>query len=52
MEKQEERRKMLEGIEKEIEKLDKQKDEFPDYANRIAELKKEKESLKKDLGIK
>lgn len=50
MDEQEERRKLLKGIEEEIEKLEKQKDELPDYENRIAELKKEANKLRKELG--
>jgi len=46
-----ERERMLRGIEEEIEKLNKQKDELPDYENRIEELEKEAKALRKDLGI-
>ncbi len=52
MDKQKERRKLLKGIEEEIEKLEKQKDKFPDYENRITELQKEAKALRKDIGIK
>jgi len=31
--------------------LEKQKDELPDYENRVNKLKKEADKLKKDLGI-
>ena len=51
MDKQKERTRMLKGIEEEIEKLEKQKDEPPDYENRVAELKKEANKLRKELGI-
>lgn len=52
MDKNKDRARMLKGIEEEIEKLDKQKDKLPDYANRIAELNKEAKTLRKELGIK
>jgi len=45
-----ERERMLKGIEEEIEKLKKQKDEIPDYDNRVKELKKEANKLRKELG--
>jgi len=50
MEKQKERLRLLKGIEKEMKNLEKNKDKFPDYENRIAELRKEEEALKKDLN--
>jgi len=51
MDKQKERRRLLEGIEEEIIKLEKEKDKLPDYENRVAELKKEANKLRKELGI-
>ena len=51
MDKQKERRRLLEGIEEEIIKLEKQKDKLPDYENRVAELKKEANKLKIELNI-
>ena len=47
-----ERLRLLKGIEEEINNLEKQKDKFPDYENRIAELRKETQELKKELGLK
>ena len=51
MDKNKDRVRMLKGIEEEIKKLDKQKDELPDYENRVAELKKEANKLRKELEI-
>ncbi len=52
LEEQKERRRMLKGIEEEIENLEKKKDELPDYDNQVAELKKEASRLKEELKIK
>ena len=52
MNEQKERKRLLKWIEEEIEKLEKQKDELPDYANRMTELQKEAKALKEELGIK
>ncbi len=51
MDEQKERKRLLEGIEEEIKNLEKQKDKSSDYENRIVELKKESEELKKEIGI-
>ena len=49
MNEKKERERMLRGIEEEIETLGKQKKDLPDYENRVTELKKEADRLKKEL---
>lgn len=49
MNQEKELKEILKGIQEEIEKLTRNKDSIKDYNNRIIELKKEKESIKKDL---
>jgi len=46
----EERERMLKGIEDEIKELEKNKEKYSDYENRINELKKEAEKLKKEIN--
>jgi len=49
MEEKEQLKEMLKGIEEEISKLEKNRDNVEDVDSRINELKKEAEYLKKDL---
>jgi prefoldin subunit 5 len=51
MNKQKEIQQLLEGIEEEIKNLEKHKGEFSDYEERVTELQKESEELKKELSI-
>ncbi len=44
-----ERERVLKGIEEEIEKLEKNKEQYPDFDNRMRELKKEAEELRKEI---
>jgi len=50
MDKQKERKRMLKGIEEEIERLGKQENKTSDYQNKIEELKKEAETLREELN--